>query len=92
LCFPCIWGWQVHTINPDIGQDRVLQTFGSNWPQTAILPISASRVARITCFRHHVHFITFSDIKWFFYLHHFHNFLLFKMGIKTNSGNFIRGM
>jgi hypothetical protein len=40
--------WQAHTTAPTIGWDRVSLTSCPHWPWTMILPISTSRVAKIT--------------------------------------------
>jgi hypothetical protein len=48
--------WDGRHVSPHpvfIGWDRVLQTFCPDWPQTAILLISTSPVARITGMYYH---------------------------------------
>jgi hypothetical protein len=41
------WEDRLLPLCPIIGWDGVLQTFGPGWPQTVMLPFSASQVARI---------------------------------------------
>jgi hypothetical protein len=43
----CSWGWQAYATVPSHGWDGVSWTFCLGWPQTIILLISASWVARI---------------------------------------------
>jgi hypothetical protein len=51
---PTQLGWQVHTHHTQcIGRDGVWLTFCLSWPQTLILPISASRVSGISGVSNH---------------------------------------
>jgi hypothetical protein len=49
---PVLFGTAGMPLHPAIGWDWVSQTFCSGWPQTLILPISASQVIRITGVSH----------------------------------------
>jgi hypothetical protein len=52
LSLSCCWDGRCVPLHPGIDWDGVLGTFCPSWLQTAILPISASQIVRITGVSH----------------------------------------